>query len=348
MSEGNFALAPGSLVVVSGATGNIGSHVVDQLLRAGFRVRGTVRDAERGGWVKEHFGAKYGADRIEIVEVKDMGAPGAFDEAVKGAAGFIHVATPVMQGMDPNTAVPTVINGATNMLSAATSEPGLKRVVLTSSSGACAAPQPGVRFRIDSDTWNEASVEEAWKPPPYEGMARRLAIYYAAKTQSEQAAWRWVEEHRPGFVLNTVLPNANFGPVISERHQGYHSTLQWVRAAFDAFSGDDDVRALRDQPPQYFVNIADNAAVHVAALYDDVRGERLFTFAYPYNWNDIFAVFRKLFPDEAGKWEDIPDLPRDLSTVTNERAEELLKRISGHGWTSLEETIKQSIATYAK
>ena len=254
-----------------------------------------------------------------------------------------------MQEIDPNVAIPTVVQGATNMLSAAAREPKMKRVVLTSSSGACTAPKPGVKFSIDSNTWNDESVEEAWKPPPYRGMARRLAVYYAAKTESEKAAWKWVEEHKPGFVLNTVLPNANFGPVVNEDHQGYHSTLLWIRAAFNGFQGDEEVEAVRDQPPQYFVNIIDNAAVHVAALlYSDVAGERLFTFAYPYNWNDIFAVFRKLFPHEAARWEDIPDLQRDLSSVTNDRAEELLTRLKGHGWTDLEDTIKQSTRTYAK
>ena len=71
MPDESFAIPTGSLVVVSGATGNIGSHIIDQLLQAGYRVRGTVRDVEKGAWVTEHFGAKYGADNIEIIEVKD-------------------------------------------------------------------------------------------------------------------------------------------------------------------------------------------------------------------------------------------------------------------------------------
>jgi nucleoside-diphosphate-sugar epimerase len=340
----NIVLPKGSLVVVSGATGNIASHVIDQLLSHGYRVRGTVRSLSKGAWVKDFFAERYSADAIELAEVPDMGIDGAFDAAVKGAQGFIHVATPVMQHTDPNKAVPTVVNGALNMLRAAKAERGLTRGVMTSSSGAATAPIPGKEFSIDSSTWNEASVKEAWAPPPYEGMERRLAVYYAAKTQSEQAAWKFMKEEKPGFVLNTVLPNANFGPVVSEEHQGYHSTLGWTQAAFKNFEGDEEVKSLKDQPPQYYINIVDNAMVHVAALiYGDVNGERLFTFAYPYNWNDMFAIFRKLFP-EKGKWTDIGGLERDRSHVTNERAEELLKRFSGHGWTSLEDSLKQSIA----
>jgi hypothetical protein len=77
-----------------------------------------------------------------------------------------------------------------------------------------------------------------------------------------------------------------------------------------------------------------------------VQNERLFTFAYPYNWNDILAILRKLHPDRKFI-DDIPDLGRDLSEVTNERAEELLKRWSGHGWINLEQTVEQSIQEYA-
>jgi hypothetical protein len=38
--------------------------------------------------------------------------------------------------------------------------------------------------------------------------------------------------------------------------------------------------------------------------------------------------------------DDIEGLGEDKSIVANERAEELLKRINGHGWTGLEENIK--------
>jgi len=341
----NLALPLGSLVVVSGASGNIASHVIDQLLAAGYRVRGTVRSVKNKSWVEKHFTEKYGPDKISLCEVPDMGVPGAFDASMKGAAGFIHVATPVMQEVDPNAAIPTVVEGALNVLRAAAAEPSVKRVVLTSSSGACTAPKPNFEFVINKDTWNEEAVRDAWAPPPYEGLERRLAVYYAAKTQSEQAAWEWVRENKPGFVLNTVLPNANFGPLQSNEYQDYHSTLQWIQAAWNGFEGS-EAEDIVDQPPQYYVNIVDNAMVHVAALiYSDVQNERLFTFAYPYNWNDIFAVFRKLYPDRKFH-DDIPGLGRDLSKVTNERAEELLKRLSGHGWTSLEDTIKESISGY--
>ena len=74
----------GSLVLVTGANGFIGSHVVDQLLLAGYNVRGTVRAESKAGWLKEYFGKKQTAGKFEVAIVPDMAAKGAFNEAVKG------------------------------------------------------------------------------------------------------------------------------------------------------------------------------------------------------------------------------------------------------------------------
>ncbi|EGE80807.1 aldehyde reductase II [Blastomyces dermatitidis ATCC 18188] len=335
-----LAIPRGSLVLVTGANGYIASHVIDQLLQANFRVRGTVRKLTRGLWLNDHFTSKYGPGKFELVEVPDMAVAHAYDDAVKGASGLIHIATPVLVTYDPNEGIPMVTNGTVNTLESARREPLMKRVVLTSSSTAAASPRPDVEFTMDKGTWNDEIVHAAWAPPPYEGWQRRHNVYAASKTEGEKVAWKWMRENQPGFVLNTVLPNANFGEVLSPQHQGFPSTAGWVRAVWEGFKGKyaDEV----SNKPQYYVNVRDNALVHVAALiYADVQAERLFAFAQPYNWNDILAVMRKLYPDREFI-DDIPDLGRDLSKVTNQGAEDLLKRISGKGWTGFEQTIKEA------
>ena len=80
----------GSTVLVTGANGFIASHIVDQLIIAGYNVRGTVRTESKGNWLKEHFDAKYGAGKLEIVAVPDMAVEGAFNEAVKGQL-VVHI-----------------------------------------------------------------------------------------------------------------------------------------------------------------------------------------------------------------------------------------------------------------
>jgi nucleoside-diphosphate-sugar epimerase len=333
----NLAISKGSLIVATGANGYIASNVVEQLIIAGYRVRGTVRSIERAGWMQSLLDSKYGTGLFSLVEVPDMAAPGAFDEAIKGASGLAHLATPVMQLYDPNVGIPIVVEGTLNALRAAAKEPSVKRFVLTSSSTAAASPQPNKVFTIDENTWNEDAIKAAWAPPPYEGLQRRLDVYSASKTQGEQAAWRFVKEEKPGFDFNTVLPNANMGQILSVQHQGYPSTAGWIQALWNGFKGHED---LAFNPPQYYINIQDNARVHVAALiFKDVKNERLFSFAYPYTWNDILAVFRKLYPQRKFI-DDLKNVGRDLSNVSNARAEELVKRFGQPGWTSLEDSVK--------
>lgn len=74
----------GSTVLVTGANGYIGSHVVDQLLLAGYKVRGTVRDATKAKWVQDLFEKRYGTGKFESFVVPDMNVDGAYDEAAKG------------------------------------------------------------------------------------------------------------------------------------------------------------------------------------------------------------------------------------------------------------------------
>ena len=77
-------IPPGSTVLVTGANGFVASHVSDQLLQAGYLVRGTSRDTAKTVWMTELFDKKYGKGKFEGFVVEDMVESGAFDEACKG------------------------------------------------------------------------------------------------------------------------------------------------------------------------------------------------------------------------------------------------------------------------
>jgi|SRR5690242_13346775 len=78
------AVPYGSIVVVTGCSGFIGSHVADQVLAAGYKVRGTSRNANKNRWLKEYFDIKYGGGKFELVSVPDLTAENAFEDAVTG------------------------------------------------------------------------------------------------------------------------------------------------------------------------------------------------------------------------------------------------------------------------
>jgi hypothetical protein len=70
-----------------------------------------------------------------------------------------------------------------------------------------------------------------------------------------------------------------------------------------------------------------------------VENQRLFGYAEPYTWNEMLAIFRKLYPDRKFM-DDLPDAGRDLSIVTNESAAEVLRKFGKPGFTTFEESVR--------
>lgn len=77
-------LPKGSLILVTGVNGYIASHVADQFLRLGYKVKGTVRNAEKSSWVSTYFQKKYGTEVFELAEVTDLTDQDALKTALQG------------------------------------------------------------------------------------------------------------------------------------------------------------------------------------------------------------------------------------------------------------------------
>lgn len=121
-------------VLVTGATGFIGSHVVRALLRHGFEVRVLIRP---------------GADRrnleglgLEVCE-GDLRDKGSLRRAVKGCRGVFHCAALyAFWHPNPQAIYETNVGGTVNMMAVAM-ELGVERVVYTSSACTVGLPPDG-------------------------------------------------------------------------------------------------------------------------------------------------------------------------------------------------------------
>ncbi|CAG8397788.1 unnamed protein product [Penicillium salamii] len=338
MSETRYTIPQGSKVLVTGSNGFIGSHTVDQLLKAGYLVRGTVRQAKP--WPNELFDQKYGKGKFEIFVLPDLTNNVECERAVEGVSGIIHVAADVSMNPDPKVRAPKAIEATLNILKAASTQPDIKAVVLTSSSTAAYTPRPDGEVRtITQDTWNNEAVKMAWdEGTPLQ--AKGYSVYVACKTEAERSAFKWVEENNHPFVLNTVLPSITFGKVLSPEIFG--STQSFVR---NMLKGDGS--ASKYIPPQWYVDVADVARLHVAALLSPtVRFERIFAFAAPQNWTEIVRILRKLRPGNLMIPPEPENEGHDLSEVVpSKRANEILRDFFGRpGWISLEESIAEGIS----
>ncbi|KAL1852831.1 hypothetical protein VTK73DRAFT_9123 [Phialemonium thermophilum] len=197
-------------VLVTGATGFIGAHVVDELLRRGLRVRGATRTLAKGHAMAaarpEH------ASSLDFVEIDDFERPGRLDIAVEGVDAVIHVASPLTYNTKNNEKelIIPAINGVKGILEASTKSGRVQRVVLTSSFAAVldATRKSPSYFTFTGKDWNPLTYEEAVAPTTPAHIA-----YRGAKKFSEKAAWDFVRDHQPGFDLVTICPSMTFGPV---------------------------------------------------------------------------------------------------------------------------------------
>lgn len=336
-SQYPLALPEGSLILITGANGYVASHIADQTLKAGYRVRGTVRDPAKAAWMISLFDDKYGKGRFELVTVPDMNAERAFDAVMQSCQGVVHAASVLTFESDPNKVIPQTVRGAVSVLEAAKRTPSVKRVVYTSSSMAATMIKPNVRFSIGPETWNEEAEELAWAPPPYED--RAVAVYAASKTSAEKACWDFMKKEEPQFVLNSVLPCFNLGNILHESQPG--STAGVVKGTWN-----NDATAagmLKGLSPQFAIDVVDDALLHVAALiYGDVKSERLLGYAKPFNFNQTVQTMKKIDPSR-----QLPDLQEDnsedISSVETSRCIEMLKRFGQDGWTSFEASTRATV-----
>ncbi|KAF1931276.1 aldehyde reductase [Didymella exigua CBS 183.55] len=339
----NDAVIPsGSTILVTGVNGFVGSHIANDLLNHGYKVRGTVRDIHRHTWLIELFTERYGDGKFELVVVKDMAEASAFDNAIKGVAGVAHVAAHVTMQNDLHAVSKANISGTLNALEAAAKEPSVLRFVFTSTSLAVRQNEEFEDLRpVAADEYNETAIELAKSLPDSQTqMEKGLTVYAAAKAETEKALWGWVQQNKPRFVVNSVIPPGILGRPISVQHQGYPSFSGFLVNFFKREPGLLDVLHRF-----YFTSVQDIARLHVAGLiHPKAESRRIFAFGGTCTVNDVLAIFKDMCPDR--RFPDyIPGLDHNLALIEpRSEAEALLRDLGRPGFDSLAEAVKQTIS----
>ena len=108
-------------LLVTGASGFIGSHCIIDLLSHGYHVKGTVRDLNRVTQIQSILkkNTEY-TNNIEFVET-ELTDPYCWEKAMQGCDGVFHVASPVpvIQPKDPDEVIRPAREGIINVLTAA-------------------------------------------------------------------------------------------------------------------------------------------------------------------------------------------------------------------------------------
>ena len=215
MSTSKYTETTAETVLLTGASGFVGTHIVNQLFELGYNIIGTVRSEAKGNWLARRFpGFKY-----EIVDFSSSrdGNESPFTKVFKAHPEIkyvIHTASPVsfyQENIYKNLFVPAV-EGAKDILhSAHEYGPNIKKFVYTSSLVAA--------VNLSSLPENETLTKDSWSSisnDPEELDKSWNDAYYASKTYAERAIWEFKETIKPQFSVSTILFPIVYGPPIHD------------------------------------------------------------------------------------------------------------------------------------
>jgi nucleoside-diphosphate-sugar epimerase len=275
---------------VAGASGLVGSQITRVALEKGYRVHGTMRDAEDPG-KRTHLMALPGAEERLTLFSADAADSASFDAPLEGAdAVFIACFPPIYQGRDGtpareldrergwNEVVRPVRDGCLNVLQAA-SRQDVGNVLLCSSTSSTNPPEPvAVKTEKNAISDPEKQMEEG-------------KFTAAEKIVMERAAQEFCDDH--GMRLAIMLPTMMLGPVVLPQHLEGDSMAMPARLHRGGNANHDRVPAGSIS----MSHVEDVAHLFLAAYEKpDARG-RYFAVYDSVPWRDLYAGIGRHIPD---------------------------------------------------
>ena len=266
-------------VLVTGATGFVGSHVVRVLLERGYEVHAGERVPGRADFLKKLSGA----ENLKIFDMNLFDID-SLQNAISGCEDVIHCAAALhisAKDVQKEVVDPSVI-GVENICSVMK---GVKRVVHTSSIAAIRSTAYSNDEVFSRKDWcNDATLENN----PY-GLAKSLA-------EKNMRSWAKKDSVR----LVTIHPSVVFGPVLDKRH--VEGSMSYLKHFVNGppFVLDMEIN---------FCDVRDVAIAHVNALEMGDDGGRHIIHTKKMDMREIGLMLRKEF---GGKWA-VRRLPKLLA-----------------------------------
>jgi len=264
-------------VLVTGTTGFIGLHCVNQLLKQGYAVNGTLRSFNRKNEVIDALALQNTpTEHLSLFETDLLDDKG-WDEAIHGCEYVLHVASPfVLTPQSEDFFIKPAVEGSLRVLNLANKHK-IKKVVLTSS------------FAAMGDTLEEKDSfdETDWSDPN----KKNIRAYGKSKTLAEKAAWDYMSSHTPSFSLTVINPVAVIGPSLSKDIGTSNSIVKQM------INGQIPVT-----PKVHFgyVDVRDVAAAHITAMLNNqTDGERIIVSEKTLWMDEVATILRDAGFDKA-------------------------------------------------
>jgi nucleoside-diphosphate-sugar epimerase len=269
-------------VLLTGISGVVGGHVALALLKAGYAVRGSLRDLTRAaevGTMLRNAGADTAALEFARLDLLD---DAGWNQAATGCRYLQHVASPLMVKIprDREELIRPAVEGTRRALEAGLAA-GVERIVITSSVAAIGYGHPSSRIApYTAADWS--SVE-----------GDGVNAYTESKTRAELEAWSIMEAAGRRDDLVAINPSVVLGPLLGP-DPGVSSMV--IRRLLDG--------TVPFAPRLAFniVDVRDVAALHLAAMTDVAAGgHRFIAAAAAVTLLDLAELLRPAFPEYASR-----------------------------------------------
>ncbi|KAH7337240.1 hypothetical protein B0J17DRAFT_700335 [Rhizoctonia solani] len=278
-----------STVLVTGASGFIAAWVCKTFLDAGYTVRGTVRSHSKGEHLVSLF--KGSDERFQYAIVEDMIKDGAFDEAVKGVQGVLHLACPTtfvrssrLQNIE---LIIPALNGTLSVWKSIEKyAPDVRRVVYTSSAAAIVDESKPLGTIFTDDDWNTLSVQEVEEKGRNAGKHK----YRASKVLTERAAWLEAEKQNQWDMV-AIHPVVTLGPILHPITAPSQLNTS-IMMLYNIIGKKDS-----DLSQEELLAFKDVALVHPCVMQSEsAGGQRFIASNGAFTWQDALDVLPEPYP----------------------------------------------------
>ena len=257
-------------VMVTGATGYIGLHCIDQLLKQGYAVNGSIRSPERKEEVFQALQKNSTSTEHLNLFTFNLTDDEGWDEGMAGCDYLLHVASPIsISTKDEEFFVGPAVAGVNRAMKFAQKH-NLKKVVLTSSVAAI----------FETTVLKQYYDESDWSDPN----KKTINHYAKSKTLAEMAAWDYIKKEDNPFELAVINPALVIGPSLSGDLGESNKAIEMVVTG----------RMPVSVPLQFgYVDVRDVAKAHILAMQNPESNGKRFALSEKDLWyKDVAKLLR--------------------------------------------------------
>ncbi|KRN28881.1 dehydrogenase [Lactobacillus selangorensis] len=263
-------------VVVTGGSGFVAGWVIVAFLKKGYAVKTSLRNLKKADRVKQEIGTQVLPAQLNKLSffAADLTSEDGWADAMQGAAGVIHVASPLGNGTQSTAEMVAIAKGGTlNVLKAAVAAQ-VPRVVMTSSQAASTPENKIGAVTLDESYWSDPENPE-------------LDPYRISKIKAEQAAWEYIGTQTT-TTLTTILPGAIYGPSLSAHAISSNAILLQILNGLPVIP----------KVPMETSDVRDLAQLHLLAFEKPAAiGKRYLAASQKITMPEIARLYKQHFPD---------------------------------------------------